>query len=74
MNKFTPLKKRFEDEKIVISIRLEEKLLNQIDNLANQTDISRNEFIIQCIKYALTNMETKNTLENRDEAVFTKAS
>ncbi len=52
MNEFKPIKQ----EKTVISIRLDNSLLNEIDNISHKTDISRNELIIQCIKYALDNM------------------
>ena len=33
--------------------RIDKEMLNILDNLANKTDISRNEMIIQCIDYAL---------------------
>ena len=47
MKDFKPIKQ----EKTVISIRLDNELLKNIDNISAQTDISRNEFIIQCIEY-----------------------
>ncbi len=50
-NKFKPLKQ----EKTVISIRLDVDTLKTIDELSANTDISRNEFIVQCIDYALKN-------------------
>jgi len=53
MDDFKPLK----NEKNVISIRIDVKTLQTIDKLANKTDISRNEMIIQCIDYALKNIE-----------------
>lgn len=53
MNKFKPIK----NEKTVISIRLDIELLNAVDNLSAKTDISRNELIVQCIQYALRNMQ-----------------
>lgn len=53
MSKFKPIK----NEKTVISIRLDIELLNAIDNLSATTDISRNELIVQCIQYALQNMQ-----------------
>lgn len=31
-------------------------MLNTVDKIAAETDISRNEFIVQCIEYALKNM------------------
>ena len=53
MNKFKPVK----NEKTVISIRLDVELLNAVDKLSVKTDISRNELIVQCIQYALQNMQ-----------------
>ena len=55
MDGFKPLK----NEKTVISIRIDREMLNVIDNMANETEISRNEMIIQCIEYALRNSKTK---------------
>ena len=43
MKEFKPTKL----EKTVISIRLDVEILNKIDTVANETDISRNEFILQ---------------------------
>lgn len=52
MKDFKPVKQ----EKTVISIRIDSDLLKTIDDLSYKTDISRNEFIIQCIEYALGNL------------------
>lgn len=48
---FKPIKQ----EKTVISIRLDVDMLKNIDDLAQKTDISRNEIIVQCIDFALKN-------------------
>ena len=53
MKNFKPKK----TEKDVISIRIETGLLEKVDKLSAAIDISRNEMIIQCIEYALSNME-----------------
>ncbi len=53
MNEFRPIKQ----EKTVISIRLDVDMLKKVDELSLQTDISRNEFIVQCIDYALKNLK-----------------
>ena len=53
MNEFKPIKQ----ETTVISIRLDIDMLRKIDELSVQTDISRNEFIVQCIDYALKNLK-----------------
>ena len=52
MKEFKPVKQ----EKTVISIRIDTDMLKNIDDLANKTEISRNEIIIQCIEYALNNI------------------
>jgi len=56
MEKFIPRKK----EKEVISMRISSETLVQIDEKAAQINISRNEFINQCISFALANMGSDN--------------
>ena len=53
MNEFKPIKQ----EKTIISIRLDVDILKNLDDLAQITDISRNELIVQCIDYALKNFK-----------------
>lgn len=53
MAKFIPQKQ----DKEVISIRLPSELLQKVDESAGKVDISRNEFINQCIVFALENIE-----------------
>ena len=53
MEKFVPKK----DEKDVSSLRISLSLLEIIDRKAAAIDISRNQFVIQCIEYALANMD-----------------
>jgi len=55
MKKFTPIKQ----EKVTISIRVDSDMLKTIDELSIKTDISRNEFIVQCVDYALKNLNTE---------------
>lgn len=55
MEKFEP--KRIEKE--IISLRIERNLLEEIDVLASKNDISRNEFIIQSVKFSIKNMQNK---------------
>lgn len=47
-------------EKEVISIRIDNKTLSKIDNLAADIDISRNELINQCIEFALLNLDSNS--------------
>ena len=53
MEKFIPRK----PEKEVISMRISTEVLAQIDAKATACDISRNEFINQCIAFALAHMD-----------------
>ena len=56
MEKFVPKK----PEKEVISMRIPVDILEELDAKATTFSISRNEFINQCIVFALSNMgETK---------------
>ena len=55
MDGFKPIK----NEKTVISIRIDRDMLELVDSMANEADISRNEMIIQCIEYALKNAKEK---------------
>ena len=52
LEKFVPKK----PEKEVISMRIATEVLAQIDAEADACDISRNEFINQCIAFALRHM------------------
>lgn len=55
MEKFLPQKA----DKEVTTIRIPKNILDQVDLKSAEYDISRNEFINQCILYALRNMEDK---------------
>lgn len=52
LDKFLPKK----HEKEVISMRIPTDVLEELDTKAAAFDISRNEFINQCIRFALDNM------------------
>lgn len=45
------------NNKVVINLRIDTKLLETIDSEAYKARISRIEFISQCISYAFSNME-----------------
>lgn len=47
-------------DKEVISIRINSETLQEIDMESANIGISRNEFINQCIEFALEHMEHKN--------------
>lgn len=44
-------------EKEVISFRLPKNLLTQIDKIAMENSLSRNEFMLQCLEFALESMD-----------------
>jgi len=56
LEKFVPRKQ----DKEVISIRISSALLQTVDQKAASSDISRNEFINQCIQFALRHMESED--------------
>ena len=60
MTTFQPSKKPLNNDKIVISVRMDINKINEIDKIASKIDISRNELINQCIQYALINLEFKD--------------
>lgn len=53
MKEFKPIK----PEKLIISIRIDTDMLKNIDKISSNAEISRNELIVQCINYALKNIE-----------------
>jgi len=59
MSNFILKSKKIKQEKVVISVRINEAVLNTIEQALINTDISRNEFINQAIEYALDHMEKK---------------
>ena len=44
-------------EKEVISFRLPKDLLSKIDKIAIENSLSRNEFMLQCLEFALDNID-----------------
>ena len=63
MVKFQP----FKNEKVVITIRIDSEKLEMIDKLATKIDISRNEFINQCLDYAINNLDKDDKKDNKNE-------
>lgn len=53
MDKFKPSKQ----EKVIISVRIAADILKQLDDISAQSEMSRNEFINQCIVFALKNYD-----------------
>ncbi len=51
--KFVPRK----GDKEVISFRIPKDLLTEIDRIANANALSRNEFMVQCLEFAIANLD-----------------
>ena len=56
MSNFILKSKKIKQEKVVIAVRMDEAVLNTIEQVLVNTNISRNEFINQAIEYALDHM------------------
>ena len=56
MKRFQPTSK---SDKIVITIRIEDFRVEQLDRLANEINISRNELISQCLDFEKKNKTPK---------------
>lgn len=67
MKEFEPYKKPTSIEKVVATIRIDNTMLEEIDKLASEIDISRNELINQCIRYALDNLKLKNKMQKEND-------
>ena len=55
MDSFIPKK----SDKEVISVRLSGQLLKSIDDFAGKYDLSRNEFINQCLTFAIEHIDNE---------------
>lgn len=49
-----------EETSVTKTIRIKKNLLEKIDEVADKNNISTNRLIIECINYALENMEDTN--------------
>lgn len=67
MKEFEPYKKPTSIEKVVATIRIDNIMLEEIDTLASEIDISRNELINQCIRYALDNLKLKDKMQKEND-------
>ena len=59
MEKFQPTSKSGKIEKVVITIRIEDYRVEELDRIASKVNISRNELISQCLDFAIKNLELK---------------
>ena len=51
------IKKRGEDGTKIISVRIREEILNELDKIANESNYSRNELINLILAYGVKNIE-----------------
>ena len=64
MKRFQPTNK---SEKIVITIRIEDYRVEELDKIANKINISRNELISQCLDFAVKNLEFKKKDDKKSD-------
>lgn len=55
--KLTISPKKYVGETSVISSRLPKDMIKDLDSVAEKTGRTRNEIMLMCLEYALTNME-----------------
>ena len=56
MTEFIP--KQYKKEQF--TIRMEEEMLKEVDSLAVKYNLSRSEFIVQCVRFAMEHMEKEH--------------
>ena len=56
-DKALKIKKRGEDGNKIISVRIKEDILEQLDKIAKESNYSRNELINLILKYGVENLE-----------------
>ena len=61
MKRFQPVK----SDKIVITIRIEDYRVEELDRIANKINISRNELISQYLDFAIKNIDFKEVKSNK---------
>ena len=69
MSEFIPHRKRMEDEYLQTTLRIKYEIIENLDQLAADLDMSRNELINQCIEYALENLKKPSNNEKEKQSV-----
>ncbi len=57
MDKKFIVRPKSEDDKVIMTIRIEKELQEKYDDLAGKSNRSRNELICMALRYALENLE-----------------
>lgn len=50
--------KKYKGDTSVVSARLPNEMIKDIDNIAESTGRNRNEIIMMCLEYAIDNLDT----------------
>ena len=56
-NKCVIVRRKYRGESSVVSVRLPDTLLKQIDGIAEQTGRTRNDVVQKCLEFAVENLE-----------------
>lgn len=59
--------KKYSGESSVVSLRMPNKLIKRIDEAAEISGRTRNDIIIQCLDFALDNLEIETCEPNNDD-------
>ena len=51
------IKKRGEDGNKIISVRIKEEVLSELDRISNESNLSRNQLINLILQYGIDNIE-----------------
>lgn len=51
--------KRYKGDTSVVSARLPNDMIKDLDNIAESTGRNRNEIIMMCLEYAIDNLDTE---------------
>lgn len=57
IEKSLKIKKRGEDGNKIISVRIKEDILNELDRISKESNYSRNELINLILRYGIENLE-----------------
>ena len=57
MEKKFVIRPKNDDDKVIMTIRIEKELQEKYDNLAGKSNRSRNELVCMALRYALDNLE-----------------
>ena len=56
--RFVILSKKYKGDTSVVSARLPNEMIKDLDDIAESTGRNRNEIIMMCLEYAIDNLDT----------------